>query len=537
MTSCNPIPLSLAATAVLLFGAGQIQAAKGGPEDIANLKVAGVQDAATTKIILVNASRDITTNRCTNSIVLTYDSDPGLWQDITPPPPRSLRPLKNLRARRALRQKDYLVRIRGKVEHGCWCNNPLAGIAVHAPGLAVAYRSAHPRYARQAVNTVNLLCPDRSFLDEGETLPEITIRMRDKRDVPVMVWVPDQGNFESMARDEIANADWIYETALAGITLHPVFTKTPVTAPPEAPKDPVMPSCSSDNRDDCCLAVTRSPFFDPGAINIYYGNGSRNFSCNGVPAVFIHDRPILGDVAHELGHQLGLNQSDHSPEQLAKTPPANFFEQGHTTFAKQFSCDNVMFEDTHFLKNSLSLAQAFWISQNGGSFVNQNSATFACADNTAKESACPLFVVGAKEPQQCLTTPAVMIPQCLDGNPFATRDLPASTYRTGREIEQALDERYKLLKAHAKGKGDLRLGAIGRGDFKDHWAPLIAINLTHPKPATEREQKELLRSLVPGRIRRRSGLESIVKSIVQAKWAGQSPSIPTCSAKPLPSAQ
>src|SRR5262249_8108040 len=144
---------------------------------------------------------------------------------------------------------------------------------------------------------------------------EFLVDMRPKRDVPVRVWVRDADGLPDKAKDDIANADWIYNGQLAGIALRPSFDK--IGGGEESDFQSQLKACfpSAPNKGTCCSAVLDSDYFVSGTINVYYGFGNGNFSCINdpwVPAVFIHDVPVLGDAAHELAHILGLAKNDNN---------------------------------------------------------------------------------------------------------------------------------------------------------------------------------------------------------------------------------
>ena len=485
-------------------------------EIISKIQVVGLKDAKQAKVMLINAKGP----KCRDSVVL---SEGAAWTRLAEAG------LSQGRALPKAGPRIYNVEIASQLppeSKACWCGDggddwkaEEAGLAVMAPGKAVAYFPNRP-HAKGF-----LLCSESQF--------GFTVNMRALREVPVTVWAREGNHIPSMAKDDIANADWVFDKQLAGVTLKPMFHTVkeedfrrdlPLCFP-DNPQDPI-------NRAACCQQVSLSEMFNAGAVNVYYGVGAENFTCilsPTVPASFIHDVPVLGDAVHEIGHALGLSQKD--------TDPAGF-DTGHTspvdtpkTAEGDFSCSNVMWEATHFLKADLSVGQAFWMSQSCGSFAGRNGACLACSDKPGAASPCPRFSLGHSD---TVSSPCVkravevghnqtLVPRHQlsksGAEEPASCDIPRTTYRDGPKMEADLTSRYDALKAHVRSRPDLRLGAVSRGEFLDHWEPQVALNLAN---------REKARVVVPHRI----GSVNLHLTTLVDKISAGAPVPPVCPSPP-----
>lgn len=403
------------------------------------VKVTGLTDPAGAQIILINATGKHTTEdgveHCSESRVLPLN-----LQMYDP--------------------KTGMARIGSQVDEGCWCRDPMAGLAVLAPNRAVAY---FPN-TRKRPNDPLLLCTNRS---------SFTVFMRRRREVDVRVWSPS-GHLQTLARDEIVNADWIFSKELAGVTFTPMFDK--------------------ENKDELanlnCENAAVSTHFQPGAINVYYGIGLENHTCNSGDIIFIHQVPVLGDLAHELGHALGLFQNDNQ---------APTKSDGHITGIDPFACDNVMWMHTQYLKNTLSAGQAFWMSQSCKSFLAFSGSCLSCSPEPDSPSPCPPFALGMRvgsctahvvAPGEKLLAPifASLHKQLGDsGAPVA--DVPTSVYPTRKTLSAELSKRYNALKLHAHGHPELTLGSVSRAGFVFNWDPDFQVPVVPPRQPTAKPAK------------------------------------------------
>jgi hypothetical protein len=480
-------PAAILLPMVAAFCAVQVGAAQ--PAPVSQIRVRGLTDSAGARVILINAQHDPKTENCQKSVVLPLAGGEASIDDYS----STLGPSK---------KKTFTFDIATHVARGCWCKDDKAGIAVLAPGKAIAYIANIQRGSLP----LRLCIPSQAGL---------TVDMRPRREVMVQVWAARQNDIPSMAKDDIANAEWIYNNALAGITLRPVFREVR----PEDLKT-ALPECfPKPNETKCCAALADSDFFEPGSLNVYYGLGTGNFSCRkGAPAAsFVHDVPVLGDAAHEMSHILGLFQDDAVDNHSA----------GHTSGDKEkFGCENVMWDGTHFLKDELTPGQAFWISLSTLSFVGKAGANLNCAEDADSKSPCPLFSLGHDDSYESscklkeFEKKDLVVLEHREKD-LVSCDLPLSTYENGRQLEDALRVRYDQLKRHVRGREDLQLGAITKGEFLDHWLTNFAWNLTdlvsldasNKTPRELQKQKDrILTTAVPGRYRRAINLDDKIEA-------------------------
>jgi hypothetical protein len=338
----------------------------------------------------------------------------------------------------------------------CWCEDPhasMAGFAVLAPDRAVAYIPNQRKRARLPYS----LC-------RRDAEPYV-VQLRPRREVAVNVWALDT-SARRRAQDELVNVDWILSKELAGITLNPKFR-----TPGEKDVANLMEICGkNDSEDECCAKAAESKFYQPGLINLFYGIGESNFACRAdvSDAVFVRSVPVLGDAGHELSHKLGLFQSDNHDDSQP-------YREGHTTGrTPRFDEQNVMWERTQQLKHRLSPGQAFWMSQSCTSFLTSGNCCLSCPPDSKIPSPCPHFADGAsaregESPKVCPAPPVTELVMA-DGNPIKG-DLPETIFCSREELKASLGERYSVLKKHKKGRRNLELGSVTKGDFEDRWMP------------------------------------------------------------------
>lgn len=329
-----------------------------------------------------------------------------------------------------------------RLGQGCWQRDPLAGLLVLAPGRAPTYVSG------SALNTSR----------------EITIKMLPRREVRVEVW-PKTAEFARAAIDDLANFDWILDRSLAGITLKPHLN----------PPDENVASIT------CANADLHQPVV-PGAINLFYGGGAANQSCTGgkSSAVLVHDIPVPGDAAHEIGHKLGLNQSDAERD----------YSSGHTTDVPRFTCDNLMWQKSEILKHTLSIGQAAWLGTSCSSFLAKPGECLSCPifqegdgetlADVAPRSACPRFTLGQPQavpnpcPATCSGSEGIrrLLEQGLKGLEIG-RDAGRARLCTQTDLRQALGKRFRELRNHVQGRLDLRLSTDRESEFVEWWMTRI----------------------------------------------------------------
>ena len=238
-----------------------------GSHPMKSLSVAGLPNADGAKVILIRAKGA----DCSQSaLLLLSDLEPQTYADpyqaksLFAPPANALR-----------------ASIGSHVDSGCWCEDKNAGIAVLAPDRAVTYipnerNFRKPNAAEKLKQGNQDLVPFYRLCAKSE----MRVEMRPNREVPVMVWAADNAA-QNMAKDDIANADWILDKELTGITLRPVYRVVkadPAEADVSTPNETRQPlkrrlaACySSGDADECCNAAAASNIFSPGGLNIYYG--------------------------------------------------------------------------------------------------------------------------------------------------------------------------------------------------------------------------------------------------------------------------
>lgn len=481
----NPLRGILTASAAAFIAAALHPAAwpqQIGEKPISWVAVGGLDSAEGAKILLIRAAG----NGCADSVLLPVDAG------RTDVPDKQYFTSGSGNRKGSTETPVYRTAIH--VDGNCWCsdaNADKAGFAVMAPGRAVYYRVNRPFLREPSIEEKKAgktrvpifdLCLGNETSADGTPLDEIRVDLRPKREVPVVVWAGD-GEARGMAKDELANLDWIFDKELAGITVRPSYR---VLKAPHSLKE-LLPGCyPADSESACCAAVQASQIFDPGALNLYYGAGQSSWTCpDNVAASFVRDAPILGDAAHELSHALGLKRSDHETK----------YDAGHTDGAAAFDWSNVMWSGTHFLKNSLSPGQAFWLTQSCTSWLGLNNSCLTCVskdtDAPGTPSRCPPFSVGAEAAVHtgapCSGSPACDVQKTSDSavlyvparqkKRIENCDVPTSIYKNGKALETQLKDRYSALRQHVRGRGDLALGSATSWDFLRRWEPSFAYNI------------------------------------------------------------
>jgi hypothetical protein len=339
-----------------------------------------------------------------------------------------------------------LLYIHRRVDRNCWCTDPMAGLAIMAPGKGFTYASAGDICAKG---------------------PKFTVPMRPLREVILEVWSKSP-ELEILAKDDVTYVDWIFSNNLAGLTLRPHFN----------PPDEKVSGLT-------CESAEKSATYVKGKINLYYG-GVENMSCPNGGIVLVHDVPILGDGAHELGHQLGLNVRDtHDPPYFT----------GHTTDRQPFQCDNVMWTKSDVLKHDVSPGQSFWLNLSCSSPFNDPAGCLACSSEADAKSPCPPFALGRKDDRgrACGSCTLEEAKRLLSLNPapgLRVVNRGRSQLCDRGTVQQRLVERYRTLIRYLKDRSNLTLGSTSLTDFVRRWSELIGVVLTveavaaQPDPAS-----------------------------------------------------
>jgi hypothetical protein len=315
-----------------------------------------------------------------------------------------------------------------QVEEHCWtCSAPEAGpprIAVFSRGRAASY-----------------MAPEQVCSASSETL---NIALAERRKLDVDVWVRS-AELIPLAKDELVNADWVLDKNLTGIAL-------------AVRRVEVLPN-PLDVPQDCIKAdqqTTASRFFDPKALNVYYGIGI-NIACK-QPVVFTNEgTQLLGDMAHEISHALGLKKRDQEHN----------YQGGHTNFRGQpvngFDCNNVMWTNSLILDHALSLGQAFWMNFSDSSLAVSSQLRLLCSEKDGDSSPCVPISTGSvlEDAGPCRSC-------TLEAAPTTPR------HCTPQEAGNLLAERYAELTEHARRYG-LEMGSQSLDEMDRRWTPATAI--------------------------------------------------------------
>lgn len=331
------------------------------------------------------------------------------------------------------------VQIAPHVESGCWTRQDLSGLLVMAPNRAVAFVPG-------------------AYLNLG--LTNYHVELRPPRDLVIEVW-PAAEEYVAAARDDLANLDWLLESQRAGLRLRPQF----------------HPVKESPGKISCDTAPFQKSY-RKGVINLYYGAGRSNESCIDNSAVLIHNIPVLGDAAHEIGHKLGLNQAD------SERP----YDAGHTTNQPGFTCDNIMWTLSEVLKHDLSLGQAAWLGLSCNSYLGAQGACLRCVpvgENGQVASPCPRFSLRPPEvtepPSACpFSCPIEAAKKLLERQPSLQVPNPDGRLRlcTRSDLRRRLLDRFAQLSAHVRTRSDLALSTNRQDVFVASWMDRIATIIT-----------------------------------------------------------
>ncbi len=381
------------------------------------LRLTNVEDPAQLRLVLLNAAGA----DCQRTVIL----DGGLPFRMPGAPPNAPSDAAE-------------VQIAPHVESGCWTRKDLSGLLVMAPNRAVAFVPG-------------------AFLNLG--LTNYHLELRPPRDLIIEVW-PAADEFVSAAHDDLANLDWLLESQRAGLRLRPRF----------------HPVKESPGKISCDTAPFQ-PSYRKGVINLYYGAGRSNESCIDNSAVLIHNIPVLGDVAHEIGHKLGLNQADSERD----------YDAGHTTDQPGFTCDNIMWTLSEVLKHDLSLGQAAWLGLSCNSFLGAQGACLACSFSGSSQgpSPCPRFSLRPPQVSESSTgcpfnCPVDDAKKLLARQPSLETPNPDGRARlcTRADLRRRLADRFNALRAHVQSRPDLALSTGREEVFVASWMDRIATILT-----------------------------------------------------------
>ena len=229
----------------------------------------------------------------------------------------------------------------------------------------------------------------------------LNIRLEPPAQVKLLVWLRNS-SARRAALDEIANANWIFRRNLTGIEFSPEFPDVPHNG--FAGLEPGNCGDPEDPEENSKSVRSRPAIFRLGVINYYPGFGESN-TCDGDPAdnhrqnvIFTPDPPVLGYLAHELGHALGLNIHDGDfgrNYNNGHTPPEPEPKDSPQASAIRATFDpvNTMWPHSMILDDHFTLGQVVWLNFSGGSnlgiarreFRNDPAAAFACPKG------CPYF--------------------------------------------------------------------------------------------------------------------------------------------------
>jgi hypothetical protein len=291
------------------------------------------------------------------------------------------------------------------------------------------------------------------------------VSMKERRPLAVRVWVSKDR--ERAARDEIVNADWILDKNRTGLALHAEVKRL---------------GDGNTIVDDCDPARNKQ-FFDPAVMNVFFATGS-NRACRGDPIIFTSTGGgVLGDLAHEIGHMLGLHKSDHEFE----------YDQGHTNGIRGFDCSNTLWSTSSILDHTLSLGQASWMNVSDSSFAASREEGLTCATEPGKPSPCVTLATGNALPrgQQCRPCSEAQVKRLLAARPDHVNQLSASAAQhcTIEQVTTLLSRRHEALVQHAAENG-MQLGSPSREDFVARWKVPTAVGTIATAVTATRDGKK-----------------------------------------------
>ncbi|MGH9718922.1 MAG: hypothetical protein ACRD8O_01815 [Bryobacteraceae bacterium] len=302
----------------------------------------------------------------------------------------------------------------------------------------------------------------------------LDVELKPRKKVVVHVWLAHSDEstreeFDRAVRDEIVNADWVFNENGTGLTLE--LTGAHI-------RD--LPGGNLKKQGDCDEAKDH-PVFDPKVLNIFYGSGPYS-ACRDVPVIFTNGIGLLGDLAHEIAHSLGLQDGDHKNE----------YEQGHVNGIKGLGCTNMMFVDGETLEHSLTLGQAFWMNfyHVPSSLAKSPDRSINCATKVGAASNCiPLSTrVTLPQSERCractreqaekLLVGRAVTPQKRVLNRILGAALFSPRYCTQKTVDDGLNRRFEILRDHqTKHKLPTQMGSTSSSGFRERWRLQSAIGL------------------------------------------------------------
>jgi hypothetical protein len=162
-----------------------------------------------------------------------------------------------------------------------------------------------------------------------------------------------------------------------------------------------------------------------------------------------------------------------------------------------------MWQNTQYLKNRLSLGQAFWLGQSCSSYIGFATSCLPCSEDPEISSPCPSFSVGEQTRETAckvcstknVTTLVAPKLEELKKKARATAqivplgDRADTIYCSFGELKDELGKRYSELKRHARRRKDLELGAVLKWEFEDHWIPDFQLR-EEPEPVKKPSRRE-----------------------------------------------
>jgi len=314
---------------------------------------------------------------------------------------------------------------------------------------------------------------------------ELVIELEGRKTMQVAVWMPDspeetKKQREETARDEFANADWLLDRNMAGVALDPEFNVVARTSMPEGCE--AFKTRRSQTPTDLAFKDDR--------LNVYFV-GSVNVNCSGQDALFVQEGSSLGDLAHEMGHRLGLKEQTQGIDAV--------YKRGHTNGAKNFDCLNTMWVASGIPDEQLTIGQAFWMGLSCDSAAGRRALGDKCLKCGSADGGppCVPYALGA--------TPGGCRPCTKQMSESIRRRIPAlalvpdnristdAQMCTLGEVRAKIEARFEELSKRSASRRELPLGTTDKARFQERWTQagiaVLAIDLADKEKDPKKKQE------------------------------------------------